>query len=155
VLFFPCFGPAHQARPKCTPITPPIPHYHYKISFSIPTINFLSTNNYSWTHIIVFMVMNSDTLVLGRERRRPTRRGAVEGTAAAIGCPLQPTCKGRGGSVDTAVSPIAISPASSGHPCWDWDCLPKSGPDPTGTAASAGWSHLEQVRDADLLVSDA
>jgi hypothetical protein len=20
VLFFPCFGPAHQARPKCTPI---------------------------------------------------------------------------------------------------------------------------------------
>jgi hypothetical protein len=22
VLFFPCFGPAHQARPKCTPIVP-------------------------------------------------------------------------------------------------------------------------------------
>jgi hypothetical protein len=34
--------------------TPPIPHYNYKISFSISTINFLSTNNYSWTHIIVF-----------------------------------------------------------------------------------------------------
>jgi hypothetical protein len=23
--FFPCFGPAHQARPKCTPILPPVP----------------------------------------------------------------------------------------------------------------------------------
>jgi hypothetical protein len=62
----------------------PIPHYNYKISFSISTINFLSTNNYSWTHSTVFRVINSDTLDLGRERRGPTRRGAVGGTAAAV-----------------------------------------------------------------------
>jgi hypothetical protein len=40
--------------------------------------------------------MNSDTLNLGGERRGPTRRGAVGGTAAAIGCPLRAACKGRG-----------------------------------------------------------
>jgi hypothetical protein len=73
--------------------TPPIPHYHYKISFSIPTINFLSTNNYSWTHNTVFRVMNSDTLDLGGEIRGPTCRGRCRGTAAAIRCslPLYPT----------------------------------------------------------------
>jgi hypothetical protein len=59
--------------------TPPIPHYHYKISFSIPTINFLSTNNYLWIHSTVFRVMNSDTLDLGGERRGPTRRVRCRG----------------------------------------------------------------------------
>jgi hypothetical protein len=45
--------------------------------------------------------MNSDTLDLGGERSGPTRRGRCRGTVAVIGCPLQPTCKGRGGgSVD-------------------------------------------------------
>jgi hypothetical protein len=59
--------------------TPPIPHYHYKISISISTIKFLSTNNYSWTHSTMFRVMNSDTLDLGGERRGPTRRGRCRG----------------------------------------------------------------------------
>jgi hypothetical protein len=40
--------------------------------------------------------MNSDTLDLEGERRRPTHRERCRGTAAAIGCPLQPLCKGRG-----------------------------------------------------------
>jgi hypothetical protein len=101
-ITFPPYFPPIFYLPQRFPLnTPPIPHYHYKISFSIPTINFLSTNNYSWTHNTVFRVINSDTLDLGGERRGPTRRGAVGGTAAAIGCPLQPTCKGRGsGSLD-------------------------------------------------------
>jgi hypothetical protein len=100
--FFPLFSPLFFHLPQRFPLnTPPIPHYHYKISFSIPTINFLSTNNYSWTHSTVFRVMNSDTLDLGGERRRPTRRGRCRGTAAAIRCPLQPSWKGRGsGRVD-------------------------------------------------------
>jgi hypothetical protein len=42
--FFPLFFHLPQRFPLNTP---PIPHYNYKISFSIPTINFLSTNNYS------------------------------------------------------------------------------------------------------------
>jgi hypothetical protein len=100
--FSPLFSPLFFHLPQRFPLnTPPIPHYHYKISFSIPTINFLSTNNYSWTHSTVFRVMNSDTLDLGGERRRPTRRGRCRGTAAAIRCPLQPSWKGRGsGRVD-------------------------------------------------------
>jgi hypothetical protein len=66
------------------------------ISFSIPTINFVSTNNYSYTHSTVFRVINSDTLYLRGERRGPTRRRRCRGTAAAIGCPLRGACKGRG-----------------------------------------------------------
>jgi hypothetical protein len=78
--FFPLFSPLFFHLPQRFPLnTPPIPHYHYKISFSITTINFLSTNNYSWTHSTVFRVMNSDTLDLGGERRGPTRRGRGRG----------------------------------------------------------------------------
>jgi hypothetical protein len=40
--------------------------------------------------------MNSDTLNLGGERRVPMRKERCRGTAAAVGCPLQPACKGRG-----------------------------------------------------------
>jgi hypothetical protein len=58
-LFFLLFFHLPQRFPLNTLL---IPHYHYKISFSIPTINFLSTNNYSCTHSTVFRVMNSDTL---------------------------------------------------------------------------------------------
>jgi hypothetical protein len=57
--YFPLFFHLSQRFPLNTS---PIPYYHYKISFSISTINFLSTNNYSWTHSTVFRVMNSDTL---------------------------------------------------------------------------------------------
>jgi hypothetical protein len=80
--FFPyiTFPPLFFHLPQRFPLnTPPIPHYHYKISFSIPTINFLFTNNYSWTHSTVFSVMNSDTLYLGGERRGPTRSGRCRG----------------------------------------------------------------------------
>jgi hypothetical protein len=99
--FFPLFFPLFFHLPQRFPLnTPPILHYHYKISFSISTINFLSTNNYSWTYSTVFRVMNSDTLNLGGEKRGPTRRGAVGDTGAAIRCPLRAACKGRGrGSV--------------------------------------------------------
>jgi hypothetical protein len=91
--FFPLFSPLFFHLSQRFPLnTPPIPHYHYKISFSISTINFLSTNNYSWTHSTVFRVMNSDTLNLGGERRGPVRRGRCRGTAAAVECPLQPPC---------------------------------------------------------------
>jgi hypothetical protein len=97
-LFFPLFFHLPQRFPLNTP---PIPHNHYKISFSIPTINFLSTNNYSWTHSTVFRVMNSDTLDLGGERRGPTHRGRCRGHRCGHRVPLQPTCKGRGsGRVD-------------------------------------------------------
>jgi hypothetical protein len=78
--FFPLFSPLFFHLPQRFLLnTPSIPHYHYKISFSISTINFLSTNNYSWTHSTVFRVMNSDTLDLGGERRGPTRRGRYRG----------------------------------------------------------------------------
>jgi hypothetical protein len=100
--FSPYFLPYFFISRSSSPLnTSPIPHYHYKISFSIPTINFLSTNNYSWTHITVFRVMNNNTLDLG-EREGSRRVGdAVGGNAAAVGCPIQPTCKGReGGSVE-------------------------------------------------------
>jgi hypothetical protein len=86
----------HIFLPIFSPPATPIPHYNYKILFSISTINFLSTNNYSWTHSTVFRVMNSDTLDLGGEKRVPTRRGRCRDTAAAVGCLLQPACKGRG-----------------------------------------------------------
>jgi hypothetical protein len=75
--FFPLFSPLFFHLPQRVPLN--IPHYHYKISFSISTINFLSTNNYSWTHNTVFRVMNSATLDLGGERRGPTRRGRCRG----------------------------------------------------------------------------
>jgi hypothetical protein len=49
--FFPLFSPLCFHLPQRFPLnTPPIPHYNYKISFSISTTNFLSTNNYSWPH---------------------------------------------------------------------------------------------------------
>jgi hypothetical protein len=95
--FFPLFFPLFFHLPQRFPLnTPPILHYHYKISFSISTINFLSTNNYSWTHSTVFRMMNSDTLDLGGERRGPTRRGRCRGHRCGYRVPLQPTCKGRG-----------------------------------------------------------
>jgi hypothetical protein len=97
--FPPIFSSLAAIPPKYSPL---YPHRHYKISFSIPTINFLSTNNYSLTHNTVFRVMNSDTLDLGGERRGPTHRGRCRGTAAAIGCPLQPTYKERGAVASTA-----------------------------------------------------
>jgi hypothetical protein len=40
--------------------------------------------------------MNSDTLDLGERERDRHVRSAVGGTAAAVGCPLQPLRKGRG-----------------------------------------------------------
>jgi hypothetical protein len=95
--FFPLFSTLFFHLQQRFPLnTPPIPHYHYKISFSIPTINFLSTNNYSWTHSTVFRVMNSDTLDLGEREGDRRVGGAVGGTAAAVGCPLHAACKGRG-----------------------------------------------------------
>jgi hypothetical protein len=79
-ITFPPISPLFFHLPQRFPLNNPlIPHYHYKISFSISTINFLSTNNYSWTHNTVFRVMNSDTLDLGGERRGPTRRGRCRG----------------------------------------------------------------------------
>ena len=46
--FFPLFPPLFFHLPQRFPLnTPPIPHYHYKISFSISTINFLSTKSIS------------------------------------------------------------------------------------------------------------
>jgi hypothetical protein len=95
--FFPLFSPLFFHLPQRFPLnTPPIPHYHYKISFSIPTINFLSTNNYSWTHSTVFRVMNSDTLNLGGERRGPTRRGRCRGHRCGYRVPPTRRMKGRG-----------------------------------------------------------
>jgi hypothetical protein len=78
-LFPPIFLPIFSSPATVPPKYSPIPHYNYKILFSISTINFLSTNNYLWTHSIVFRVMNSDTLDLWGERRVPTRRGRCRG----------------------------------------------------------------------------
>jgi hypothetical protein len=99
--FFPLFSPLFFHLPQRFHLNnPPIPHYHYKISFSISTINFLSTNNYSWTHSTVFSVMNSDTLDLGGERRGPTRRRRCRGHRCGHRVSLRAACKGRGrGSV--------------------------------------------------------
>jgi hypothetical protein len=95
--FFTLFPPLFFHLAQRFPLnTPPIPHYNYKISFSISTINFLSTNNYLWTHNTVFREMNNDTLYVGGERRGPARRGRCRGTAGAVECPLHATCKGRG-----------------------------------------------------------
>jgi hypothetical protein len=95
--FFPLFSPLFFHLPQQSPLnTPPIPHYHYKISFSIPTINFLSTNNYSWTHSTVFRVMNSDTLNLGGERRGPTRRGRCRGHRCGYRAPPTRRMQGEG-----------------------------------------------------------
>ena len=114
------FSPLFFHLPQRFPLnTPPIPHYHYKISFSISTINFLSTNNYSWTHSTVFRVMNSDTLDLGGERREPARRVRCRGTVAAVGCPYRRHARG-GGCVETAVA-VSLTTA------FDWArvCFPK------------------------------
>jgi hypothetical protein len=95
--FFPLFFPLFFHLPQRFPLnTSSIPHYHYKISFSIPTINFLSTNNYSWTHSTVFRVMNSDTLDLEGERRGPARRGRCRRHRCGRGVPPTAPCKGRG-----------------------------------------------------------
>ena len=93
--FFPLFFHLPQRFPLNTP---PIPHYNYKISFSISTINFLSTNNYSWTHSTVFRVMNSDTLDLGGERRGPTRRGRCRGHRCGRRVPPTDGMQGEGDS---------------------------------------------------------
>jgi hypothetical protein len=78
--FSPLFSPLFFHLPQRFPLNTPLyPTTTIKISFSISTINFLSTNNYSWTHSTVFSVMNSDTLDLGGERRVPTRRGRCRG----------------------------------------------------------------------------
>jgi hypothetical protein len=95
--FFPLFSPLFFHLPQRFPLnTPPIPHYHYKISFFIPTINFLSTNNYSWTHSTVFRVVNSDTLNLGGERRGPTRRGRCRGHRCGYSVPPTRRMQGEG-----------------------------------------------------------
>jgi hypothetical protein len=61
--------------------------------------------------------MNNDTLDLG-EREGGRRVGdAVGGTAAAVGCPLQPACKGRGmASVYRCAQPKAAC-NSAPSPC--------------------------------------
>jgi hypothetical protein len=83
-LFFLIFPSIFSSLVAVPPKYSPIPHYKYKISFSILTINFLSTNNYSCTRSIVFRVMNSDTLDL-EEREGDRRVGcAVKGTVAAV-----------------------------------------------------------------------
>jgi hypothetical protein len=90
ITFLPIFSSPAAVPPKYSPI----PHYNYKILFSISTINFLSTNNYSWTHNTVFRVMNSDTLDLGGERRGPARRGRCRGHRC--GCRVPPTRRMQG-----------------------------------------------------------
>jgi hypothetical protein len=96
-IIFPSIFPHIFSSPAAvSPKYSPIPHYNYKISFSISTINFLSTNNYSWTLNIVFRVMNSNTLYIGKREGAQRVGGAVGGTAAAVECPLQPPCNERG-----------------------------------------------------------
>jgi hypothetical protein len=54
-ITFPPIFPLFFDLPQRFPLnTPHISHYNYKISFSILTINFLSTNNYLWTYNTVF-----------------------------------------------------------------------------------------------------
>jgi hypothetical protein len=53
--------------------------------------------------------MNSDTLYLEGERRGPARRGPAEGSAAAVGCPLQAPFKGEGCPAATAAGSLIIS----------------------------------------------
>jgi hypothetical protein len=76
ITFPPIFLPIFSSLAAVPLKYSPIPHYNYKISFSISTINFLSTNNYLWTHNTVFRVMNSDTLDPG-EREGGRSVGAL------------------------------------------------------------------------------
>jgi hypothetical protein len=106
-ITFPPIFPLFFHLPQRFPLnTPPIPHYHYKISFSILTINFLSTNNYSWIHSTVFRVMNSDTLYLG-EREGDRHVGG------AVGAPLRP--RGGGSLGCTAAHSLSL-PSSLSFP---------------------------------------
>jgi hypothetical protein len=109
LLFFPIFSSPTAVPPKYSTL----PHYNYKISFSISTINFLSTNNYSWTHNTVFRVMNSDTLDLREERRVPTRKRRCRNTAATVGCLPTADMQGEGvASVYRCAQPYStISPS--------------------------------------------
>jgi hypothetical protein len=95
-IIFPLFPPIFSSPAAVPPKYSPIPHYNYKISFSISTINFLSTNNYSWTHSTVFRVMNSDTLDLGGERRGPARRGRCRGHRCGGRVPPTRRMQGKG-----------------------------------------------------------
>jgi hypothetical protein len=83
ITFLPIFPPIFSSTATVSPKYSHIPHYNYKISFSISTINFLSTNNYSSIYNTVFRVMNSDTLDLG-EKEGGRRVGG------AVGAPLRP-----------------------------------------------------------------
>jgi hypothetical protein len=75
----------------------------------MPTINFVSTNNYSRIHNTLFRVMNSDTLDLGEREEDRHVGGAVGGTAAAIGCPYAPHARGGGGAASTAAVSLRLS----------------------------------------------
>jgi hypothetical protein len=102
ITFPPIVPPIFSSPAAVPPKYSSIPHYNYKISFSISTIN-------SWTHSTVFRVMNSDTLHLGEREGGRRVGGAVGGTAAAVGYPLQPVCKGRGmGSVYRCAQPYKV-----------------------------------------------
>jgi hypothetical protein len=58
--------------------------------------------------------MNSDTLDLGEREGGRHVGGAVGSTVAAVGCPLQPACKGRGmASVYRCAQPDSASAAST------------------------------------------
>jgi hypothetical protein len=94
ISLFPPISPLFFHLPQRFPLnTPSISHYNYKISFSISTINFLSTNNYSWT-TAQCLGMNSDTLYL-REREGSRRvEGVVGGSAAAVECPYRRHVRG-------------------------------------------------------------
>jgi hypothetical protein len=87
ITFPPIFSPIFSSPAAVPPKYSSIPHYNYKISFPISTINFLSTNNYLWTHSTMFRVMNSDTLDLEGERRGPARRERCRGHRWGRGVP--------------------------------------------------------------------
>jgi hypothetical protein len=98
ITFPPIFPSIFSSPAAVPPKYSHISYYNYKISFSISTINFLSTNNYSWTHITVFRVMNSDTLDLRGERRRPTHRGRYRGHRCGRRVPPTDRMQGEGDS---------------------------------------------------------
>jgi hypothetical protein len=52
--------------------------------------------------------MNSDTLDLGEREGGRRVWGAVGGTGAAVGGPLQPTCKGRGAVASSAADSLRL-----------------------------------------------
>jgi hypothetical protein len=111
--FFPPIFPSIFSFPAAVPPKySPISHYNYKISFSISTINFLSTNNYSWTHSTVFRVMNSDTLDLGGERRGPTRRGRCRGHRCGRKVSPTATMQGEGDGEGAALRTALVHPHS-------------------------------------------